>query len=81
MNKFDEHYDLHNILGKGAFSIVRRCTEKETGNEYAAKIVKTSKMQVRDLLKLEREAKICRKLLDHNNIVRLHNYYTVRTII
>ncbi|XP_020601817.1 calcium/calmodulin-dependent protein kinase type II delta chain-like isoform X2 [Orbicella faveolata] len=68
---FHETYELKEELGKGAFSIVRRCVHKETRVEYAAKIINTRKLSSRDLQKLEREARICR-LLKHANIVRLH---------
>ncbi|XP_027042895.1 calcium/calmodulin-dependent protein kinase type II delta chain-like isoform X1 [Pocillopora damicornis] len=68
---FHETYELKEELGKGAFSIVRRCVHKETRLEYAAKIINTRKLSSRDLQKLEREARICR-LLKHPNIVRLH---------
>ncbi|RWS26362.1 calcium/calmodulin-dependent protein kinase type II alpha chain-like protein, partial [Leptotrombidium deliense] len=56
----------------GAFSIVRRCVQKSTGLEFAAKIINTKKLSARDFQKLEREARICRKL-NHPNIVRLHD--------
>ncbi|PFX29884.1 Calcium/calmodulin-dependent protein kinase type II subunit delta [Stylophora pistillata] len=69
---FHETYELKEELGKGAFSIVRRCVNKETRLEYAAKIINTRKLSSRDLQKLEREARICR-LLKHPNIVRLHS--------
>uniref|UniRef100_A0A8C5GU01 calcium/calmodulin-dependent protein kinase n=1 Tax=Gouania willdenowi TaxID=441366 RepID=A0A8C5GU01_GOUWI len=59
-------------LSRGAFSIVRRCVKKSTGQEYAAKIINTKKLSARDHQKLEREARICR-LLKHPNIVRLHD--------
>lgn len=64
---FHETYELKEELGKGAFSIVRRCVHKETRLEYAAKIINTRKLSSRDLQKLEREARICR-LLKHPNI-------------
>uniref|UniRef100_A0A665WEU9 calcium/calmodulin-dependent protein kinase n=1 Tax=Echeneis naucrates TaxID=173247 RepID=A0A665WEU9_ECHNA len=60
------------IERKGAFSVVRRCVKKSSGQEYAAKIINTKKLSARDHQKLEREARICR-LLKHPNIVRLHD--------
>ncbi|XP_046141037.1 calcium/calmodulin-dependent protein kinase type II alpha chain isoform X11 [Osmia bicornis bicornis] len=70
--RFSDNYDLKEELGKGAFSVVRRCVQKSTGHEFAAKIINTKKLTARDFQKLEREARICRKL-QHQNIVRLHD--------
>ncbi|XP_037536131.1 calcium/calmodulin-dependent protein kinase type II subunit gamma isoform X11 [Nematolebias whitei] len=70
--RFTDEYQLYEELGKGAFSVVRRCVKKSTGQEYAAKIINTKKLTTRDHQKLEREAKICR-MLKHPNIVRLHD--------
>ncbi|XP_072292525.1 calcium/calmodulin-dependent protein kinase type II subunit gamma isoform X10 [Eucyclogobius newberryi] len=70
--RFTDEYQLYEELGKGAFSIVKRCVKKSTGQEYAAKIINTKKLSARDHQKLEREARICR-LLKHPNIVRLHD--------
>ncbi|XP_036384271.1 calcium/calmodulin-dependent protein kinase type II subunit beta isoform X2 [Megalops cyprinoides] len=70
--RFTDEYQLYEELGKGAFSVVRRCVKLCTGQEYAAKIINTKKLSARDHQKLEREARICR-LLKHSNIVRLHD--------
>ncbi|XP_044873863.1 calcium/calmodulin-dependent protein kinase type II subunit delta isoform X7 [Mauremys mutica] len=70
--RFTDEYQLFEELGKGAFSVVRRCVKIPTGQEYAAKIINTKKLSARDHQKLEREARICR-LLKHPNIVRLHD--------
>ncbi|CAF4023301.1 unnamed protein product [Rotaria magnacalcarata] len=69
--RFTDEYDLKEELGKGAFSIVRRCIQKSSGQEFAAKIINTKKLSTRDHQKLDREARICRQL-KHPNIVRLH---------
>nr|XP_033804389.1 calcium/calmodulin-dependent protein kinase type II subunit beta isoform X4 [Geotrypetes seraphini] len=70
--RFTDEYQLYEEIGKGAFSVVRRCVKLCTGHEYAAKIINTKKLSARDHQKLEREARICR-LLKHSNIVRLHD--------
>ncbi|KAM6442137.1 calcium/calmodulin-dependent protein kinase type II subunit gamma isoform 14-T16 [Liasis olivaceus] len=69
--RFTDEYQLYEELGKGAFSVVRRCVKKTSSQEFAAKIINTKKLSARDHQKLEREARICR-LLKHPNIVRLH---------
>ncbi|XP_047242706.1 calcium/calmodulin-dependent protein kinase type II delta 1 chain isoform X14 [Girardinichthys multiradiatus] len=70
--RFTDEYQLYEELGKGAFSVVKRCMKISMGHEYAAKIINTKKLSARDHQKLEREARICR-LLKHANIVRLHD--------
>ncbi|XP_041440928.1 calcium/calmodulin dependent protein kinase (CaM kinase) II beta L homeolog isoform X19 [Xenopus laevis] len=70
--RFTDEYQLYEEIGKGAFSVVRRCVKLCSGHEYAAKIINTKKLSARDHQKLEREARICR-LLKHPNIVRLHD--------
>ncbi|XP_038821222.1 calcium/calmodulin-dependent protein kinase type II subunit alpha-like isoform X3 [Salvelinus namaycush] len=70
--RFTEEFQMFEELGKGAFSVVRRCLKVLSGQEYAAKIINTKKLSARDHQKLDREARICR-LLKHSNIVRLHD--------
>uniref|UniRef100_A0A8C4R034 calcium/calmodulin-dependent protein kinase n=1 Tax=Eptatretus burgeri TaxID=7764 RepID=A0A8C4R034_EPTBU len=70
--RFSDEYQLLEELGKGAFSIVRKCVKISSGQEFAAKIINTKKLSARDHQKLDREARICR-LLKHTNIVRLHD--------
>ncbi|XP_003383392.1 PREDICTED: calcium/calmodulin-dependent protein kinase type II delta chain-like [Amphimedon queenslandica] len=71
---FSEQFEVKEDLGKGAFSIVRKVVHTSSGVDYAAKIINTKRLSARDLQKLEREVKICR-MLQHNNIVRLHNVF------
>uniref|UniRef100_A0A182PNT9 Calcium/calmodulin-dependent protein kinase II association-domain domain-containing protein n=1 Tax=Anopheles epiroticus TaxID=199890 RepID=A0A182PNT9_9DIPT len=42
--RFSDNYELKEELGKGAFSIVKRCVQKSTGFEFAAKIINTKKL-------------------------------------
>ena len=78
MAHFDEVYEAKEDLGKGAFSTVRRCVHRKTGQDFAVKVINTKKLSSRDLQKLEREARICRKL-QHPNIVRMHETYSEAT--
>jgi calcium/calmodulin-dependent protein kinase (CaM kinase) II len=75
MSNFSDVYTLGEDLGKGAFSVVKKCVNKKTGEVFAAKIINTNKLSQKDLNKLEREARICRKL-SHRNIVHLHDTIT-----
>ncbi|VVC96659.1 unnamed protein product [Leptidea sinapis] len=36
---FDDVYELCEIIGKGPFSLVRRCVHRQTGQQFAVKIV------------------------------------------
>ncbi len=66
----------------GQFAIVKRCTEKSTGVEYAAKFIKkrqnrASRRGVRRE-EIEREVDILQEL-QHPNIITLHDVYENRT--
>ena len=52
--KFTDNYELKEELGKGAFSVVRRCVQKATGLEFASKIINTKKLSARG--RTERES-------------------------
>ncbi|XP_065181486.1 calcium/calmodulin-dependent protein kinase type II delta chain-like [Sycon ciliatum] len=70
---FHSNFDLKEELGKGAFSVVRKCVnKKDSAKVFAAKIINNTKLTSRELQKLEREVTICRKL-NHPNIVRLYD--------
>lgn len=70
MINFNTKYILNEELGKGEFSIVNRCTHKQTQKEFAAKIIKSKHLTQRSIEKLKREVKICGQL-NHPNIVHL----------
>eukprot|EP00117_Sycon_ciliatum_P016540 scpid14517/ scgid15924/ Serine/threonine-protein kinase 17A; DAP kinase-related apoptosis-inducing protein kinase 1 len=41
--KATEKYDVGEIIGRGKFSTVKLCTEKDTGKEFAVKILRTAR--------------------------------------
>uniref|UniRef100_A0A4W5JNF8 Protein kinase domain-containing protein n=1 Tax=Hucho hucho TaxID=62062 RepID=A0A4W5JNF8_9TELE len=45
--RFTDEFNLYEELGKGAFSIVKRCMRISSGQEYAAKIINTKKLSAR----------------------------------
>lgn len=75
MTNFTDDYDVAEELGKGSFSVVKKCIHKETKIEYAVKVAHVSYANEKAIRRIEREERICRKL-DHPNIVRLHNVYS-----
>ena len=68
-------YEIKEELGRGAFSIVRKCVLKEGKMEFTMKILDRRKMTSRDIQKVEREVRICRAL-KHSNIVRIVRLYS-----
>lgn len=61
-------YELNHVLGYGSQGVVRCATKVETGERFAAKLVKRGKCS--DLSRLDREIHVM-TMLDHPNIVRL----------
>jgi serine/threonine protein kinase len=75
----ENYYNIGEVLGKGAFSEVRNCTEKATGITWAVKIMKKN---FRDPVALEvtaAEIQIYKTIGDHRNIVKMHDIYENET--
>jgi len=67
----EEHYNICGELGRGRFSIVKRCVEKSTNREYAAKIVRRRMLSKEDV---QSEVAILQSL-SHRAIISLHEIY------
>uniref|UniRef100_A0A8C2IUL1 Death associated protein kinase 2 n=1 Tax=Cyprinus carpio TaxID=7962 RepID=A0A8C2IUL1_CYPCA len=80
--RVEDFYDIGEELGSGQFAIVKRCKEKSTGVEYAAKFIKKrqSRASRRGVRReeIEREVDILQEL-QHPNIITLHDVYENRT--
>ncbi|XP_056137593.1 death-associated protein kinase 2 isoform X3 [Lampris incognitus] len=80
--KVEDFYEIGEALGSGQFAIVKRCTEKSTGLEFAAKFIKKrqSRASRRGVRReeIEREVDILQQI-QHPNIVTLHDVYENRT--
>lgn len=75
---FDEVYDVCEEIGRGPFSIVKRCIHRQTGQHFAVKIVDVGKFTSSPGLStedLKREATICH-MLKHPHIVELLETYS-----
>ncbi|XP_026840532.1 peripheral plasma membrane protein CASK isoform X1 [Drosophila persimilis] len=75
---FDDVYELCEVIGKGPFSIVRRCIHRESSQQFAVKIVDVAKFTASPGLStadLKREATICH-MLKHPHIVELLETYS-----
>uniref|UniRef100_A0A8C6DWU3 non-specific serine/threonine protein kinase n=1 Tax=Moschus moschiferus TaxID=68415 RepID=A0A8C6DWU3_MOSMO len=80
--KVEDFYDIGEELGSGQFAIVKKCREKSTGQEYAAKFIKKrqSRASRRGVCReeIEREVSILRQVL-HPNVITLHDVFENRT--
>ncbi|XP_050068558.1 peripheral plasma membrane protein CASK isoform X8 [Anopheles maculipalpis] len=75
---FDDVYELCEAIGRGPFSIVRRCIHRESNQQFAVKIVDVAKFTASPGLStsdLKREATICH-MLKHPHIVELLETYS-----
>ncbi|KAJ8405177.1 hypothetical protein AAFF_G00321680 [Aldrovandia affinis] len=72
-SQFFQQYDLclkEVPLGEGSFSVCRKCRHKQTGQEYAVKIV-SRRMEVNT----QREIAALRQCEAHPNVVKLYEVY------
>uniref|UniRef100_A0A8D3EES6 Death-associated protein kinase 3 n=1 Tax=Scophthalmus maximus TaxID=52904 RepID=A0A8D3EES6_SCOMX len=76
------HYEMGEELGSGQFAIVRKCKEKSTAIEYAAKFIKKRRLSSSrrgvSREEIEREVNILREI-QHSNIITLHDIYENKT--
>ncbi|KAK1137843.1 hypothetical protein K0M31_002338 [Melipona bicolor] len=82
---FYAKYEPKEILGRGISSTVRRCIEKETGTEYAAKIIDISNETNEDGHTMKdatlQEVQILRRVAGHPYIIELHDVFESSTFI
>ncbi|XP_076749283.1 phosphorylase kinase gamma isoform X2 [Xylocopa sonorina] len=82
---FYAKYEPKEILGRGISSTVRRCIEKETGVEYAAKIIDISNETNEDGHTMKdatlQEVQILRRVAGHPYIIELHDVFESSTFI
>lgn len=70
-----KEYEFKENLGTGTYSVCRRCIHKESGREYAVKIVNKSKKDCQE------EIEILLRYGQHPNIVTLYDVYEDSTSI
>ena len=69
-NNFEDKYETKEKLGEGHFAIVKKCIEKQSGKEYAVKIISKQKLGKIDMDLIIQEKNYMR-LINHPNIVCL----------
>lgn len=78
--EFYAKYEPKEILGRGISSTVRRCIEKETGKEYAAKIIDLSNDDS-SVEATRQEVSILRLVAGHPYIIELQDVFESTTFI
>lgn len=68
--KIEDLFDLKEKIGEGHFGIVKKCIEKQTGKEYAVKIMNKNKIKDKDYDLVIQERNYL-SLVKHPNIVSL----------
>ncbi|XP_022905528.1 phosphorylase b kinase gamma catalytic chain, skeletal muscle/heart isoform isoform X2 [Onthophagus taurus] len=81
--EFYAKYEPKEILGRGISSTVRRCIEKETGKEFAAKIidVSTDNEGAASYEETKQEIQILRQVAGHPYIIELQDVFESETFI
>ncbi|KAJ3413157.1 hypothetical protein HDV05_008360 [Chytridiales sp. JEL 0842] len=75
LEELSAKYELGDTLGSGAFSEVKRATERATGNKYAIKIIDKAKCKGKESM-IETEVNILVKVR-HENIIQLYEMFEI----
>ncbi|XP_069954085.1 phosphorylase b kinase gamma catalytic chain, skeletal muscle/heart isoform isoform X2 [Cherax quadricarinatus] len=79
---FYAKYEPKEVLGRGGCSVVRRCIEKETGQQFAAKIIDLSDSSDEGVYEATiREIEVLRMVAGHPYIIELHDVFESSTFI
>ncbi|KJH43663.1 fibronectin type III domain protein [Dictyocaulus viviparus] len=71
-NSVLDNYDIHEEIGSGAFGVVHRCTERATGNTFAAKFVNTPHQADKETVRKEINTM---SVLRHPTLINLHDAF------
>ncbi|KRZ11850.1 Death-associated protein kinase dapk-1, partial [Trichinella pseudospiralis] len=76
---FEQLYTVHEQLGSGQFAVVKRCEEKATGCQFAAKFIKkrlfNSSQRGAKRSDIQREIDVLREIGGHQNVISLHQVF------
>ncbi|XP_076016661.1 striated muscle preferentially expressed protein kinase [Genypterus blacodes] len=77
MRRMTDYYDIHKEIGRGAFSYVKRVTQKVGKQEYAAKFMSTRAKKKASAL---REMNLLSKL-DHERVLYFHDAFEKKNAV
>jgi len=75
----EDLYLVGDELGRGAFSVVKKCVHKETGETFAVKVINKKNVQ-QDLHRLAIEMQVL-KTVDHPNIIQLKEVFETEEML
>lgn len=79
MSEIDEHigkrFDIRKRLGKGAYGIVWKATDKKTGQTFAVKKIFDAFRNQTDSQRTFREIMFLQAFRNHPNIIHLHSVH------
>uniref|UniRef100_A0A3P8WK14 non-specific serine/threonine protein kinase n=1 Tax=Cynoglossus semilaevis TaxID=244447 RepID=A0A3P8WK14_CYNSE len=77
MRRLTDYYDVHKEIGRGAFSYVKRVTQKVDKTEYAAKFIST---RAKKKTSAVREMNLLSKL-DHERLLYFHDAFQKKNTV
>lgn len=78
-DQLTKNYELTKVLGRGAYATVHLAVHRQTGKEWAVKVIDFAKMDVdQDRWMLDNEVEILRRI-HHPHITSLHEIYRGKT--
>ncbi|XP_018591070.2 striated muscle preferentially expressed protein kinase-like isoform X2 [Scleropages formosus] len=77
MRRLTDYYDVHKEIGRGAFSYVKRVTQKGGKEEYAAKFISARAKKKTSAL---REMRLLSQL-EHSKIVYFHDAFEKKNVV
>lgn len=75
MATFEDKYQIGEEIGKGAYAVVYKCTERATGQLWAVKVVDKSKAGPKDISDVSHEVNMMKTVGFHPNVVHMKEFF------